>query len=1064
MKDLLEQLMQLNEAPVKPGERKEISFKLKKLDKMSSNLEAYKRSLYNMAGSTLPPELQGDLEALQEKLGNEIKKVQAAYDQVYEKSIAASGRPIKMDNVFKAIAKNCKQIVKVYKELNRNSFNRERFMYRGIRSSSDALYGKPFDARKPKDSNEKLHNLVNDTIKNLGFDANRENAMFMTGDRSQAGGYGNSLYVMFPVDGFTYTWSREEKDLVLDNSKKMQLIDKEVVSKIRDIVRLAKEKDSTIPISYPDDLFTTGYDYENDIEKVISLVERGFVPDEAKKLLDELLTDTSIQTYFKFTNQDLFEAILSNKEIYVRGDYYAVNTNHMKELIDFLKSVDVDSVELPESFGEVPNLIEPGDIVKILSGTYAGRLATVTYTYTDSYEVKLQQDEETTISKDQVELYKLPDGSTPRFTDGQKVIVINPDSNVYGDTLVITYMYNSGKLEARDEDGNTHELWISELSDYTPELSKELEGKPKPHKFKNNEYAKVIDSGAPYYNNVGKVTYLYSNGKIELTFPGGIERSYTRKQLEPAAEPKPDVPDTMGSATDSTDSESLKLQDRVVIVNHPNSDINGKTGKVDYIYKNYPEIAVIFDDDQLGIQDIKNEFVKKVDDVTDTPASTESPIKVGDTVQIINNESSYYGQVGEVIELGQTEVGKPWIKFKSPTLTGGVKTFVDWVKKVDEPTEFKIGDKVKVVWEPSTYNGEIGEIESGPDSDDDYKVKIKGGGLSYVPAQGLQKVGDAPTFSAGDKVKITDKSSGFYGDEGEIEKGPDSDGDYAVIFNNDDNEWSYFQADAMEKVEQSQSSPTFAEGDAVKITGPSAYNNSSFIGYSGTITSVSDDGKFAGVRVEDGSEDTILTYDVSNLSKGETDDIDNLTWEPEPEAKAPIKVGDTVKNIKAGHPHEGQTGEVKTVYSSGNVGLVYSDGVQAIDPSSYLEKVVAPAQSTAPKFEVDDRVEVSGEFPSLIGKKGTVTQTSPKYGFVSVQLDDNTAPSSFPVTALKKITEPQQAEEFHLGDMIEVTNSELSSFGQKGKVTDMDVSMLVVQDSSSGDVFFVKKSNVKKIG
>lgn len=1000
MKDLLEQLMQLNEAPVKPGERKEISFKLKKLDKMSSNLEAYKRSLYNMAGSTLPPELQGDLEALQEKLGNEIKKVQAAYDQVYEKSIAASGRPIKMDNVFKAIAKNCKQIVKVYKELNRNSFNRERFMYRGIRSSSDALYGKPFDARKPKDSNEKLHNLVNDTIKNLGFDANRENAMFMTGDRSQAGGYGNSLYVMFPVDGFTYTWSREEKDLVLDNSKKMQLIDREVASKIRGIVRLAKEKDSTIPISYPDDLFSSGYDYENDIEKVTSLVERGFVPDEAKKLLDELLTDTSIQTYFKFTNQDLFEAILSNKEIYVRGDYYAVNTNHMKELIDFLKSVDVDSVELPESFGEVPNLIEPGDIVKILSGTYAGRLATVTYTYTDSYEVKLQQDEETTISKDQVELYKLPDGSTPRFTDGQKVIVINPDSNVYGDTLVITYMYNSGKLEARDEDGNTHELWISELSDYTPELSKELEGKPKLHKFKTNEYAKVIDSGAPYYDNVGKVTYLYSNGKIELTFPGGIERSYTRKQLEPAAEPKPDVPDTAGSATDPTDSEALKLGDRVVIVNHPNSDINGKTGKVDYIYKNYPEIAVIFDDDQLGIRDINTDYIKKVDDSSDAQAA-ESPIKVGDTIQIINNESMYYGEIGEVVEVGKNDVGKLWIK-----LASGVKTFADWAEKVDKPTELKVGDK----------------------------------------------------------VKITDKSSGYYGDEGEIEKGPDSDGDYAVIFKNDDNDWSYFQPGQFEKVEQPQASPTFAEGDTVKITGPSAYNNSSFIGYSGTITSVSDDGKFAGVRVEDGSEDTILTYDVSNLSKGETDDIDNLTWEPEPEAKAPIKVGDTVKNIKAGHPHEGQTGEVKTVYSSGNVGLVYSDGGQAIDPSSYLEKVVVPAQSAAPKFEVNDRVEVVSQFPGLIGMKGKIVQVSPNYDFVSVWIDGNTAASSFPSSALKKITEPQQTEEFHLGDMIEVTNSELSSFGQKGKVTDMDVSMLVVQDSSSGDVFFVKKSNVKKIG
>lgn len=983
MKDLLEQLMQLNEAPVKPGERKEISFKLKKLEKMSSNLDAYKRSLYNMAGSTLPPELQKDMDALQEKLGNEISKVQAAYDQVYEKSIAASGRPIKMDNVFKAIAKNCKQIIKVYKELNRNNFNKQRFMYRGIRSSSDALYGKPFDARKPKDSNRDLHELVNGTIKNLGFEANRENAMFMTGDRSQASGYGHSLYVMFPVDGFTYTWSREEKDLVLDNSKRMQLIDREVADQIRGAVRLAKEKDSTIPISYPGDLFTSGYDYDSDVAKVSSAIQLGLLPDEVKTLLDDLLTDTSIQEYFKFTNNDLFEAILSNKEIYVRGDYYAVNTNHMKELVDFLKDVDVDSVELPESFGEVPNILEPGDIVKILSGPYEGRLATITYTYTNSYEVQIQQGEETSVDKDQVELYKLPDGSTPNFTDRQKVIVTNPDSHLYGDTLTITYMYSSGKLDATDEEGNSHELWVSELSDYNPELAKELAGKPKPHKFKTNEYAKVLDSNSDYYDKIGRVSYLYSSGKVELTFPNGAERVFARNQLELVAEPK---------------------------------------------------------------------------------TENQSELKVGDTVQVINDESSYYGEIGEVIEVGQTSDGKPTVKIKNASSPAGVRTFASWVQKIDQPAKFSVGDKVKVTWSPSTYDGESGTIESGPDSDGDYKVLINGGGLTYVPAGGMQKIEvSQATFNVGDTVKITDKSSGFYDSVGEIREGPDSDGDYTVAFNEEGNEWSYFRIDDMEKVEEPKSAATFSEGDAVKITGPSAYNNSSFIGYTGTITSVSDDGKFAGVRINYGDEDNILTYDTSNLSKTDGDEIDSLNWEPEPEVKAPLKVGDTVKNIKDGHPYFGQTGEVKTVYSSGNVGLVYSNGEQAIDPAAWLEKAQAPVQSETPKFEVDDRVEVVAQFPTLIGMKGKITQVSPNYDFVSVWLDGNTASSSFPVSALKKV-DANDPTEFHLGDMVEVVNDELASYGQKGKVTDMDVNMLVVQDSTTGDVFFAKKANVKKIG
>jgi len=136
--------------------------------------------------------------------------------------------------------------------------------------------------------------------------------------------------------------------------------------------------------------------------------------------------------------------------------------------------------------------------------------------------------------------------------------------------------------------------------------------------------------------------------------------------------------------------------------------------------------------------------------------------------------------------------------------------------------------------------------------------------------------------------------------------------------------------------------------------------------------------------------------------------------------------------------------------------------------TSNLSKTEGPSQPkvtepVAPKFEVNDRVEVVSEFPGLIGMKGKITQVNPNYGFVSVWLDGNTAASSFPVSALKKV-DANDPTEFHLGDMVEVTNDSLASYGQKGKVTDMDVTMLVVQDSTTGDVFFAKKANVKKIG
>jgi hypothetical protein len=70
------------------------------------------------------------------------------------------------------------------------------------------------------------------------------------------------------------------------------------------------------------------------------------------------------------------------------------------------------------------------------------------------------------------------------------------------------------------------------------------------------------------------------------------------------------------------------------------------------------------------------------------------------------------------------------------------------------------------------------------------------------------------------------------------------------------------------------------------------------------------------------------------------------------------------------------------------------------------QSVLGNQQQSAPKFEVNDRVEVVSQFPSLIGMKGTVLQVSPNYDFVSVQIDGNDTASSFPLSALKKAEEP----------------------------------------------------------
>lgn len=1007
MKDLLEQLMQLNEAPVKPGERKGISFKLKKLEKIGDQLRQYQNSMSHMKMAELPGELQKEMQQLQDKLNAEIDKVDKAYQIEYENS-KVNDRPVKMDNLFKALAKHCKEIIKVYKELNRNDFSRGKFLFRGIRSSDDALYGKPFDARKPKDSNRDLHELVNGTINNLGFTANRENSMFVTGDRSQASGYGNSLYIMFPVDGFTFTWSQTVKDLVLDSSKRREMMNQDAVQQIRFLTADAKKnsEDTSLFPSYPEDLFYDGYKYDSDVSTVSKLIKDGLLPKEAQKFLDSILTDDSIQDHFKFTDQNLFDAILSEKEIYIRGDYYAVNVSHSTELFKFLEEMNTDNVELPESFGEVPNILDKGDVVRILNGTHEGKLGTITYTYSDKYEVFISQKAgDITISKDEVELYHLPDGSIPVYEKDDKIIVTDPQSRLYGVVADLYAVYSNGKVEF-DAKGNYHSLYKSQVEKYTPEREQEIQKdlESRPPVISTDDEVIVSDPDSEYYGEQGIVNFVYNSGTIEVRL--------TKKN-------------------DYIDFQPTQL---VLAKNAPPE-----------LLKTAPE------------------------------TENQAELQIGDTVQVINDESTYYGEIGEVIEVSQSASGNPSVRLKNASYPSGIKTFVGWVKKVDQPkqtfkagdavkikdkgydvdgsiatvikgpdsdgdykvvtadskilfaaafqmekientqTTFNIGDTVKIIDKSSGFSGMVGKINAGPDADGDYTVTFDEDGeeeWTYAKPNEMEKAekasstpasSDTSTFKIGDKVKIIDSTSEYYGEIGKIQKEPDSDGELRVVF--DDDDWFFFVPAQIEKIEQAKGNVKFTEGETVKLTGPSAYNNSSYIGHTGTITSVSDDGKFVGVRISD-DEDTILTYDASNVSKTEGDVIDNLKWEPEPEVTSPA----------------------------------------------------------AAKFEVNDRVEVVGQFPSLIGETGTVVQVSPNYDFVSVQIDNNTSPSSFPSIALKKINKPQQPEEFHLGDMIEVVNDSLASYGQKGKITDMDVNMLVVQDSTTGDVFFAKKDNVKKIG
>lgn len=87
-----------------------------------------------------------------------------------------------------------------------------KFLFRGFRDDVPvALKGRPFDKRKPTDTNLKVHEFLSDMFIAAGFKATRSNSIFCSGNSSQAIGYGK-LYLVFPKNGFAFNWSPKHED------------------------------------------------------------------------------------------------------------------------------------------------------------------------------------------------------------------------------------------------------------------------------------------------------------------------------------------------------------------------------------------------------------------------------------------------------------------------------------------------------------------------------------------------------------------------------------------------------------------------------------------------------------------------------------------------------------------------------------------------------------------------------------------------------------------------------------------------------------------------------------
>jgi hypothetical protein len=71
------------------------------------------------------------------------------------------------------------------------------------------------DNRRPMDTPNQIQNMIDGALREYGFTALRSNSIFCSGYKAAAINYGVP-YLIFPVDGFDFTWSKRFVDLYSD--------------------------------------------------------------------------------------------------------------------------------------------------------------------------------------------------------------------------------------------------------------------------------------------------------------------------------------------------------------------------------------------------------------------------------------------------------------------------------------------------------------------------------------------------------------------------------------------------------------------------------------------------------------------------------------------------------------------------------------------------------------------------------------------------------------------------------------------------------------------------------
>lgn len=328
---------------LKPGEKKPldvkaVKLKIAKITQIKAELEKLSSAniltkYFNKPDAFANQQLVAKMAEFHEILNAEETKLR---DQLQKATASAMQNQAKsFGPLVQTIQKECSQALKAFKSTGK-------ILFRGLKknkTNTPAYVGRSWNERKTMNSTEQGQQIFDYALQKMGISALRSNSIFTTSDSNQASGYGN-LYIIIPKNGFQFSWSVGDSDMVIDDTRvlyKSEVLDK-IMDNIDALVDKGKMADSAAGYEWSEILEFEGY------ERAMEYLRDNKYPAAALKkiTLDKLIDYDHIDNFIGPTNKDFVEALESGHEVLINGEYYAFELSKFKDILSGLLGIKIE--------------------------------------------------------------------------------------------------------------------------------------------------------------------------------------------------------------------------------------------------------------------------------------------------------------------------------------------------------------------------------------------------------------------------------------------------------------------------------------------------------------------------------------------------------------------------------------------------------------------------------------------------------------------------------------------------------------------------------------------------